>query len=397
MFDMFSKKQVLSLDEGDFSYLEEGTYYFDSSCQTLRPRTVLAAQKEYFEKYNACGGRVKYDWGIKVDREVGDTRSAILKYLGLSAKEYFVAFTQSTTYAINLVLSQLRADSFKGITTTDREHNSVFLPSISYATQKQWSRTVISRKDDGEVALSEIPETNSIFIANVVSNIDGQKLQNIQEVATKVHKHGGIVILDAAQAMTDAEFLKKIDYDVLCFSGHKVYGPSIGVIVMKKSVLPLLDFHFVGGGMVSDVQKDTYELISDKEEPWALLEPGLQDWGGIIGLKAAVEWLITQKKDSLESVRSALLAGLDSLPVTCMTAPNSAIVSIYSDTMDSHRAAQALATQGIMVRSGYFCCHYFLKHVKKLPPLLRISLGYHNTEEEVRYLISRLSTLYNPR
>ena len=398
MFDMFGKKSVLlSSTEGDFSYLEKGMYYFDSSCQTLRPSSVIQTQREYYEQYNACGGRVKYDWGLRVDKEVAETRSAILHYLGLASKEYFVAFTQSTTYAINMVLGQLKAECFDAIITTDIEHNSVFLPSISYAEQKGWERIVLTREEDGSVAIKDIPSKKCVFIANTVSNIDGRKLHNIREVCKVIHQNGGIVIIDAAQGMTTPEILRGVGYNVLCFSGHKLYGPSIGAIVMKKTMLPFFQYHFVGGGMVSDVQKESYTLLSTEEEPWAMFEPGLQDWGGIIGLRAAIDWLAVQKKEQLEHISQSLLQGIQSLPVQYLTTPGSSIISIYSDTLDSHRAAQALATQGIMVRSGYFCCHYYLKHVRQLPPLLRISIGYHTTEEDIRYLISKLSTLYNPR
>jgi cysteine desulfurase/selenocysteine lyase len=43
-----------------------------------------------------------------------------------------------------------------------------------------------------------------------------------------------------------------------------------------------------------------------------------------------------------------------------------------------------LDEQNIMCRSGYFCCHSSLLHDKKLPPLLRVSLGLHNTADDVR-------------
>ena len=36
-----------------------------------------------------------------------------------------------------------------------------------------------------------------------------------------------------------------------------------------------------------------------------------------------------------------------------------------------------------MVRSGYFCAHHWLKELKGYPPLVRFSLGAHNTDEDI--------------
>src|SRR3989344_6696225 len=91
----------------DFQYLDEKSIYFDSACQTLRPEQVIDSMVEYFHTYNTCGGRVKYDWGIKVDEIVKETRQRILTILDKSSSEYVVAFTLNTTYGINLVLGQL--------------------------------------------------------------------------------------------------------------------------------------------------------------------------------------------------------------------------------------------------------------------------------------------------
>ena len=80
-----------------------------------------------------------------------------------------------------------------------------------------------------------------------------------------------------------------------------------------------------------------------------------------------------------------VLEGLSSLPgITLLNSQLSATISFYSQDIDAHRLATVLSQQNIMVRSGYFCCHYYLQNIKKLPPLLRVSLGLHNTEEDIR-------------
>ena len=112
-------EQAGSEHAGDFGYLNPDTHYFDSACQTLRPQPVISAVTEYYRQYNACGGRVKYAWGEKVDGIVADTREQLLKLLDKSAKDYTVAFCLNTTAGINLLLQQLREGRFTRIVTSD--------------------------------------------------------------------------------------------------------------------------------------------------------------------------------------------------------------------------------------------------------------------------------------
>jgi len=71
------------------------------------------------------------------------------------------------------------------------------------------------------------------------------------------------------------------------------------------------------------------------------------------------------------------------------------IVSFYSEKIDAHRLAIFLSSQNIMVRSGYFCCHYYLKNLKKYPPLVRVSLGVNNTQEQVEFFVNTLKIIIN--
>ena len=118
---------------GDFAYLPQSAVYFDAACQSLRPQPVIDAVNEYYQMFNSCGERVKYDWGLKVDERVEQTRSDILKFLKLSSRKYFISFTLNTTYGLNLILSQLKPDGLASIVTSDIEHNSVFLSTMAFS------------------------------------------------------------------------------------------------------------------------------------------------------------------------------------------------------------------------------------------------------------------------
>jgi len=220
-------------------------------------------------------------------------------------------------------------------------------------------------------------------------------LRNAKELADSVHAQGGVLILDAAQTMGhDAAFLRDVDFDALCASSHKMYGPSLGFIVIRKAFLRELDCFFIGGGTVSDVRRDDFDLLDSDEEAFARLEPGLQDFAGIAGLSAAIDWLGKQQPDA--AVAQTLFESLSSNSrLKLLNTAASPILAFYSDRVDAHRLALYLSAQNIMARSGYFCCHYYLKNLKNLPPLLRISIGHHNTTSQAAHVAGVIHQIVN--
>ncbi|MBQ3325635.1 aminotransferase class V-fold PLP-dependent enzyme [Candidatus Saccharibacteria bacterium] len=378
----------------DFEYLPNDAVYLDAACQSLRPQPVIDALNDYYTKYNSCGERVKYEWGATTEQKVEQTREKVLKYVGLSKRRYFVSFTLNTTYGINLILSQINVKKagIKAIVTSDIEHNSPFLSTMSCAKKNNLPRVVLTRGKDGSLPLDEIPN-NALVVVNAASNIDGRLLVNIKDVIKKVHKTGGYIIIDAAQAMAHSvEVLHGVEPDAICFSAHKMYAPSLGGIIINKEFAKLIDTTFIGGGMVDDVNKDSYQLSKDNPEHiYTQFESGLQAWGEIIALGAAIDWLNNKSKNErkeLEKLYTDLYEFLKTKEkIHVINNAPASTISVYVDKketgVDSHILGAALADEGIMVRTGYFCVHYYLDHVKHYPPLLRFSLGYHNTVEDI--------------
>lgn len=403
MFGIKNQSQNLSNSNTsmDFQYLKSSDYYFDSACQTLRPEVVIEAQKEYYTDFNACGHRVKYKWGQIVDNKIEETREMILKLVGKSSKEYTVAFTLNTTYGINLVLQQLKVSGFKRIVTSEIEHNSCFLPTMTYSKRMGIERVVLPRTQDGGLIYSREDINNAIVLINTTSNIDGRELVNGSKLADDLHANSGILLLDGAQTLGHSpSVFKDIDFDALFSSGHKMYGPSLGIIVIKKSLFKKLDQFFIGGGTVTDVKKESYELIKDDNELFASLEPGLQNFAGIIGLGEAIKWRNTFIKDGLNAndyekrLNEYLFNKLKEIEgLNIINLKPSSVVCVHTDKLDAHKLGIYFSERNIMCRTGYFCCHYYLKELKKLPPLLRISMGLQNDERQIDFLIDTLKLL----
>ncbi|MBP5647906.1 aminotransferase class V-fold PLP-dependent enzyme [Candidatus Saccharibacteria bacterium] len=383
----------------EFDYLGAKDVYLDAACQSLRPRPVIDAISQYYTEHNSCGERVKYKWGIETDEKVEATREKVLKFLKLSGRKYTVSFTLNTTYGINLILSQLNPKHFDKVITSEIEHNSPFLSTIAFSKRTGLSRKVIKRNEDGSIEIENYDFNRAVVVVNCASNFDGRKLLNIKELTKAVHKAGGIIIIDAAQAMShSSDILKGVEVDAICFSAHKMYAPSLGVIVWRDDLIEKMDVGFIGGGMVDDVKKESYLLSAEsKEHRYTRFESGLQAWGEIVGFGAALDWLNSLlKKDwkNLENNTKELYEFLkNSDKVHMVNHEANPTMSFYVEGVDSHMLGNALSRDNIMARTGYFCAHYYLDHVMGFPPLIRFSLGLHNRPEDIEIVKNELAKI----
>ncbi len=376
-------------DMNDFDYLNEKTVYLDAACQSLRPRPVVETINQYYLEHNSCGERVKYPWGEKTDATVETARKKTLKLFKLKEKDYFVSFTLNTTYGINLLLNEICAEYVEKVFTSDIEHNSPFLATMALARRLDVPRVVLKRVEDGSLPLEE-DFHKAVLVVNCAANFDGRQLVNLKEVIKKVHGDGGLVIVDAAQAMAHYhEMLEKTEADAICFSAHKMYAPSLGVMVVRRDLVPKLTQSFIGGGMVDDVFADSYLLSAEanKDHVHTIFEAGLQAWGEICAYSVALDWLSDRTKADkkrLVNCTEKLDEFLRNNPKVKMVGKQAnPTMSFYVDGLDSHLLGAALGKEGIMARTGYFCAHYYLDKVCKYPPLVRFSLSYATRESDV--------------
>lgn len=396
---MFWKStEKLEKNPGDrhasFAYLGSDVY-LDAACQTLRPQEVIDAQNEYYLTYNACGDRVKHKWGNEVDKKVREVREQVLKFVRASSSDYEVAFTLNTTYGMNMILQQLKADEFERVVISEIEHNSVYVPALAWAKKHGKEFVVLARAESGELEYTEHDVEKAVVMVNTASNIDGRELVNVKELALDMKKSGGVLILDAAQGFTHhPELLHGVKYDALVSSAHKVYGPSLGVMVVNKSLYDRMEFVYLGGSTVTDTTRNGYTLYAD--EKYHMLEPGLQNFAGIIGFGEALKWVQDfsfEGKGRIEyegELARMLFDGLQELPVSIVNASASPVVSFYHEKVDGHQIGSLLSSKNIMCRTGYFCCHAYLVHDRELSPLARVSLGLYNTKEDVEKFLTTM-------
>ncbi len=390
----------------DFPQLEEGgadnaIVYFDNSCMTLKPKPVIDAINRYYKQFGACGGRSLHKLSTGVTIEIDRTRRKLADFLNVeNTKE--VLFTKNTTEGINLLSRSLPLEKGDLVLTSDREHNSNIVPWIYAKEHRGIRHQVVPSKKDGTFDMEKfkemVPKAKAISMVHT-SNLDGYSLP-AREIAEVAHDHDVLVAFDGAQAMPHKEVdLKKIDPDFYAFSVHKMCGPTgVGVLWGKYDLLKEMDPFIVGGDTVEKVTYDRCVFL----DPPNRFEAGLQNFAGIFGTGAAVDYLtkvgrekIHEHEIKLNKRTHEMFLEMPGLRIMGVQDPElrGGITSFEIDGFDPHDVAIVLdETADIMIRSGMHCVHSWF-NAKNLKGSARVSYYLYNTMEEVDILEDTLRKL----
>ncbi|HEX6987223.1 MAG TPA: cysteine desulfurase [Planctomycetaceae bacterium] len=369
--------------------------YLDSAATSLKPQPVIDAVVGFYERYTANVHRGAHRFGREASERFDAARETIASFINAETRE--VVFVRNATEAINLVARSLPADA--AVLTTLAEHHSNALP---WRCRGPCHNVRID--PDGRIDTAHLGELLARFrprlvAVSYVTNAFGV-VNPVDDVVREAHAAGALVLVDGSQAVPHRPVdVKSLGCDFLCFSGHKMCGPSgIGVLYGKRERLEELSFFHYGGDMVAEVHES--EFVA-RGVPWRL-EAGTPFIEGAIGLAAACEYLDALGLDRIERherelVRYALhrLADVPGVtvhgPTSCRDRAGS--VSFTVRGLEAHAVARILSDRDdIFVRSGYHCAQP-LHEAFGLPPTVRASFYLYNDAEEIDRLAAALGRL----
>ncbi|MGE5832015.1 MAG: aminotransferase class V-fold PLP-dependent enzyme, partial [Methanomicrobiales archaeon] len=243
----------------DFPILAE-VCYLDSAATSLSPEPVLAAMLEYEHAYRANTGRGVHRLAQIASQKYWDAHERVKRFIG--AKEGELIFTRNTTEAINMVAHGFPWHKGDRIITTLLEHHSNLLPWMRLRDRAGIDLRLIAPAPNGTFNLDEFeeamtPETRLVAVTHA-SNVLGNIVM-VREIAAICRDHGALLLVDGAQSVPHIPVdVKRLGCDFLCFSGHKMLGPTgTGALWMKKLEIEPL---FLGGGAVEQVTTSSYTL-----------------------------------------------------------------------------------------------------------------------------------------
>ena len=374
--------------------------YFDNAATTQKPRSVVTAISDYYERYNANVHRGIHLLAEEATAAYEGSRGKLAKFVG-AANPAEIIFTCGTTEAINLVAYSWGEKFLKEgdtILLTLMEHHSNLVPWQFLAQRKKLNLefipvTAAGYLEDPEGAIRRLRPKLVSFVH--VSNVLGT-VNPVKKLAKVAHEVGAVVLVDGAQAVAHLPVdVASLGCDFYTFSSHKMMGPTgTGGLCGKADILERMSPFLGGGEMIREV---FLRESSFKDIPYKF-EAGTPSIAPVIGLGAAVDYLSSVGMENIRHYEEKLLGDafkkLTAVPGLTIYGPQNSgdrggVIAFNVAGIHPHDLATVLDQEGVAVRSGNHCAMPLHTHLK-INASARASFAFYNTISEVDVLVEAI-------
>ena len=373
--------------------------YLDNGATSQKPIQVISAIEEYYRTSNSNVHRGIHSLSQRATDQYEAARRSVQKFIN-AASDKEIIFTKGTTDAINLLTTSLSRGVIKEgdeILITEMEHHSNIVPWQMLCEATGASLKAIPVDDRGDLILDDLENllnSKTKYIALVhVSNTLGT-INPIERLTKAARKVGAKIFIDAAQSVPHMKVdVQDLDCDFLCFSAHKMCGPTgMGALYGKADLLEALPPYQGGGSMITNVtiEKTDYNVIPFR------FEAGTPNIAGSVGFGAAAEYLMDIGMDrianyeiELSRYASECLKNIDGLKMIGDSADHASVFSFLLEGIHPLDTGTILDQLGIAVRTGHHCTQPLMDKYG-IPGTVRASLAFYNTTQEVDLLVEGL-------
>lgn len=373
--------------------------YLDNAATTQKPLAVIDTERNYYSNYNANVHRGIHTLSQRATDAYEGARIKVQHLINATSPNEIV-FVRGTTEAINLVAQSFgrsRLQEGDEIILSWMEHHSNIVPWQMLCQQTGAKLRVVPVNDSGELQMKDFEmflngRTRLVSMTHV-SNTLGT-VNPVKSIIGLAHRHGVPVLLDGAQAIAHVPVdVQMLDCDFYAFSAHKLYGPTgVGVLYGKTNLLEAMPAYQGGGDMIRSV---TFEETSYNTLPYRF-EAGTPNIAGVIGLGAAIDYVISIGFDAIVSHERALLsyatAELTDVPglrIIGRALEKTGIISFVLENIHPHDIGTVLDREGIAIRTGHHCTMPLMERFG-VPATARASFALYNTRQEVDALVEAI-------
>lgn len=375
-------------------YGDRPLHYLDNAATTFKPRQVIEASDRYYT--DICANTKRGDYALAHDADVAydESRETVARFINADPEE--VVFTSGDTMGLNFVAYGLIPGLNKGdeIVLSWEEHASNALPWFRVAQITGASIKYVPLTEDGRITpenlKSVVNENTKVVALASISNVLGRPLP-VRELARIAHSVGAVYVDDGAQSVPHSETdVRETDVDFLCFSGHKMLGPTgIGVMYGKRERLEGLEPLFYGGEMNARFDSSCSISLSDVPDRF---EAGTQNMSGAMGLAEACRYIesigFRNIRDHERKLKRMAVDGMlaNGNAVLYNADSDTGIVTFNINGVFAQDAASYLGDRGVFVRSGTHCAK-ILPEFLKTQATVRASMYIYNDEDDVKALV----------
>ncbi len=371
--------------------------YMDHHATTpVDPRVLEVMLPCFTEAFGNPASR-NHSFGWKAEEVVETARAQVAGLIGARTRE--IVFTSGATESVNTALKGVAATRHargNHIISLRTEHKAV-LDSLKRLEAAGFRISYLPVGSDGLVELDRLERAitgKTILISVLLANNEIGVIQPVGEIGRIARRHGVVMHVDAAQAvgkvLVDVE---RDQIDLLSLTAHKLYGPKgVGALYVRRKdprieLTPLID----GGGHERGFRSGTLNVPGIAGLGKACEIAGAEMDGESIRLAGLRDRLLDGLRKRLDGI--AVNGGMEH------RLPHNLNVSFGG--VDGE--ALLMRLDDVAVSSGSACTtstpqpSHVLRALGVSDALaassLRFGLGRWNTEEEVDYVIEKVSSV----
>ena len=361
----------------------------------LMPRPVLDAMVGHLQREAEIGG---YEAAAERADDLDGVYDSVARLLGAARDE--IALAENATVAWQLAFYAMSFRPGDRILTAQAEYAANYVAFLQVARRTGAVIEVIPNDAEGRLdpaALASMIDGRVKLIAITWVPTNGGLRNPAAAVGRIARQHGVPYLLDACQAVGQMPTrVEDLGCDMLAATGRKfLRGPrGTGFLYIRRDVLPGLEPPMLDHFAAPWVAPDRYAPRSDARrfETWE------NNYAARLGLGRAVDYALDIGLAPIEarcrSLSARLRASLDSVPGVTLhdLGPDPAsIVSFSVAGRDPDGLKAALALSGFNVSVSRPSSTLLDAEARGLPPLLRASPHYYNTEAEIDAFVTAVS------
>jgi selenocysteine lyase/cysteine desulfurase len=371
--------------------------HFNNAGASLMPTSVSDALHSYLYSEERIGG---YETEAKYTESLNGLYNSAAQLVNCSSKE--IAFVENATRGWDLAFYSFQFKPGDKILTTIAEYGSNVVAYIQQAQRYGVEVVFVPNDEYGQIdtnELSNLVDENTKLISITHIPTGGGLVNPAKRVGEIANSAGIPYILDTCQSVGQLSVdVEDLGCDVLCATGRKyLRGPrGTGLLYVREKLLeelepPMLDQH--AATLISPTK---YKIRTDAKrfENWE------QNFAGKYALGKAIDYTLSWGIDAIQhriyylsTLLRSKIKSIDGISPTDEGIEKCGIVTFYSDYLTADRIKSYLADHQINVSISKGSGSLVSFQQRGISEVVRASVHYFNTDQEIEYFIDTLNTL----